>query len=61
MVLYGQDLFGHLKHILDFNVLDIDSKSLCDLLLFGEPDLDVSVNKMIIEEKIHFIKNMTQL
>ena len=51
--LYGikrQDLFGHLENILEFNVSDIDSKSLCNLLLFAKPDLDMSVNKMIIEE-----------
>ena len=47
-----QDLFGQLENILDFNVSDMDSKSFCDLLLFGKPDLDVSVNKMIVEETI---------
>ena len=40
-----QDLFGQLENILDFNVSDMNSKSLCNLLLFGKPDLDVSVNK----------------
>ena len=52
-----QDLFGQLENILDFNVSDINSKSLCNLLLFGKPDLDVSVKKMIIEETLRFIEN----
>ena len=34
----------------------MDSKSLCDLLLVGKPDLNMSVNKMIIEERIRFIE-----
>ena len=35
-----QDIFGHLENILEFNVSDMDSKSLCDLLLLGKPDLE---------------------
>ena len=56
-----QDLFGQLENILDFNVSDMNSKSLCNLLLFGKPDLDVSVNKMIIEETLRFIENTKRL
>ena len=56
-----QDLFGHLEDILEFNVSSMDSNSLCNLLLFGKPDLDVSVNKMIIEETIRFIENTKRL
>ena len=50
-----QDLFGHLENITDFIVSDMDSKSLCNLLLFGTCDVNVNVNKMIIEETISFI------
>ena len=56
-----QDLFGQLENILDFNVSDMNSKSLCNLLLFGKPDLDVSMNKMIIEETLRFIENTKRL
>ena len=56
-----QDLFGQLENILDFNVSDMNSKSLCNLLLFGKPDLDVSVNKLIIEETLRFIENTKRL
>ena len=56
-----QDLFGQLENILDFNVSDMNSKSLCNLLLFGKPDLDVCVNKMIIEETLRFIENTKRL
>ena len=52
-----QDLFGHFKNLLDFNVSDMNSISLCELLLCGKADLDVSVNKMITEETIRFIEN----
>ena len=56
-----QDLFGHLEDILEFSVSSMDSNSLCNLLLFGKPELGVSVNKMIIEETIHFIENTKRL
>ena len=56
-----RDLFGYLDNILEFKVSGIYSRSLCDLLLFGKPDLDASLNKMIIEETIIFIKNTKQL
>ena len=56
-----QDIFGQLENILDFNVSDMNSKSLCKLLLFGKHDLDVTVNKMIIEETLHFIENTKRL
>ena len=52
-----QDLFGQLKNILDLNVSDMNSKSLCNLLLFGKRDLDVGVNKTIMEETLHSIEN----
>ena len=56
-----QDLVGHLENTLEFNVSDMDSISLSDLLLFGKPDLDVSVKKMIIEETLRFIENTKRL
>ena len=56
-----QDLFGHLEDILEFSVSSMDSNSLCNLLLFGKPELGASVNKMIIEDTIHFIENTKRL
>ena len=56
-----QDLFGQLENFLDFNALDRNSKSLCNLLFFGKPDLDVSVNKVIPEETLRFIENTKRL
>ena len=58
---FWYDVSSHLDNILDFNVSDKDSKSLCDILLFGKPDLGVSVNKMIMEERIRFIENTKRL
>ena len=49
-------LFGPLENIREFNVLDMDSISLYDLLLFGKPYLDVNINRIIVEEAIHLSK-----
>ena len=49
-----QDLVGHFDGI-DFVVSDMDSKSLCNLLLFGGTDVDVNVNKLIKEETFSFV------
>ena len=56
-----QDLFGHHENIVEFDVSDKDSKSLRDLLFFGKPDLDVSVNKMTTGETVRFIENTKRL
>ena len=56
-----QDLFGHLEDILEFSVSRMDSNSLCNLLLFGKPELGASVNKLIIEETNHFLENTKRL
>ena len=56
-----QDLFGHLENIPVLNVSDMDSKSLCNLLLFGSSDLDVNANKLIIEVTARFIENTKRL
>ena len=53
-----QDLFSRLGNILDFNISDMNSKSLRNLPLFGKPDLDASKNKMIIDETNCFMENM---
>ena len=52
---------NHMFEIHEFNVSDVDSKSLCKLLLFGKPHLDVSVNKVIIEETIRSVENTKKL
>ena len=56
-----QDPFAHLKIFLEFNVLDMDSIALCDLLLFGKPNSDLGVSKMIVVETINFIENAKRL
>ena len=50
-----QHLFCHLEKITKSTVSDMDSRSLCNLLLFGSCNLDANVNKMVIEEKTTFI------
>ena len=40
-----QGLFGHLEDILAFNIVSMDSYSLCNLLPLGKPDVDGCVKK----------------
>ena len=37
--------------------IDIDNKPSCDLLLFGDPQLNVVSNRRVLEATISFIKN----
>ena len=50
------DLFRQLAEVPDLDITDMDSKSLCDLLLHRSNDLNTSTNRMIIEATISFIE-----
>ena len=50
------DLFDQLSEIPVLNV-NLDYKSLCDLLLFGDSHYNVIINRIILEATILFIKN----
>ena len=41
--------------------LNLDDKSLCDLLLFGDSQYNVIINRIILEAIILFIKNTKRL
>ena len=49
-----QDLFDQLSEIPVLNV-NLDNKSLCDLLLFGDSQYNAIINRMILEATILFI------
>ena len=50
------NLFRQLAEVPDLGITDMDSKALCDLLLYGNADLNISRNRMIIESTISFIE-----
>ena len=54
--LMRQNLFGQLSDIPGL-ILNVDDKSLCDLLLFGDSKYSVANNRKILEATISFIKN----
>ena len=53
--LQHMDVFRQLAEVPDFEFTDIDS-ALCDLLLYGNADLNISTNRMIIEATISCIE-----
>ena len=51
-----QDLFERLSEIPGLKI-DVDDKPLCDLLLFGDSENSVIINRIILETTVSFIKN----
>ena len=58
--LMRQNLFGQLFHIPRL-ILNLDDKPLCELLLFGNSQLNVASNRKILTATISFIKNTKML
>ena len=54
--LMRRNLVGQLSDIPGLTI-DIGDKPLCQLLLFGDPQLNVVSNRKILEAKISFMKN----
>ena len=54
--LMRQNLFGQLYRIPGL-ILNLDDKPLCELLLFGNTQLNVASNRKILEATISFIKD----
>ena len=50
-----QDLFDQLSKILNLYI-NLNDKPLCDLLLFGNSQNNIIINRIILEAKISFIK-----
>ena len=52
-----RDLLGNLSGIPRLNTTGLDSQSLCHLILFGNPDLTLIANRMIMEATTNYIKS----
>ena len=55
------DLLGQLGDLPGIDIVSLDSKTICELLLFGSPSLNVIVNRIILEATISFIKSTQRL
>ena len=52
-----QDLFRQLFQILNKNALNLDSRELCHLMLYGSSSLSMKDNRMIIKATIQHLEN----
>ena len=49
--------FGQLSHVLRFNILDLEAKAVCEVLLYGSSKIIRLVNRHLIEATLLFIKS----
>lgn len=59
--LQRRDLLGQLGDLPGIDIESLDSKTICELLLFGSPNVNVIVNRIILEATISFIKSTQRL
>ena len=59
--LQRRDLLGQLGDLPAIDIVSLDSETICELLLFGSPNLNVIVNRIILEATISFIKSTQRL
>ena len=59
--LQRRDLLGQLEDLPGIDIESLDSKTICELLLFGSPNVNVIVNRIILEATISFIKSTQRL
>ena len=50
-----------LEDLPGIDIESLDSKTICELLLFGSPNVNVIVNRIILEATISFIKSTQRL
>ena len=55
------DLLGQLSEIPGLDLTNMDSKALCELLLYGSPQLTIIDNRIILEATISFINRSMRL
>ena len=55
------DLLGQLGDLPGIDIDSLDSKTICELLLFGSLNANVIVNRIILEATISFIKSTHRL
>jgi hypothetical protein len=51
-----RDVLGRLSEIPGLDLTNMDSKALCELLLFGSPQLTIIANRIILESIMLFIE-----
>ena len=56
-----RDLLVSLSDIPGLDIAGLDAQSLCHLILFGNPDLTLIANRMIMEATIDYIKATKRL
>ena len=56
-----EDLFGTVTEVLGIDIADLDSETLCNLLLYGSSNLNILENRIIIEATIEFIEKTNRL
>ena len=55
------DLLGQLSEIPGLDLINMDSKALCELLLYGSPQITIIDNRIIIEAAISLINRSMRL
>ena len=53
--------FGQLSEIPGLDLTNMDSKALCELLLYGSPQLTIIDNRKILEATMSFIERSMRL
>ena len=55
--LQRRDLLGQRGDLPGIDIVSLDSETICELLLFGSRNLNVIMNRIILEATISFIKS----
>ena len=50
-----RDFLGSLSDIPGLDIAGLDAQSLCHIILFGNPDLTLTANRMILEATVNYI------
>ena len=56
-----EDLFGTVTEVSGIDIANLDSETLCNLLLYGSPYMNMIDNRIIIEATIEYIKKTNRL
>ena len=56
-----EDLFGTVTEVSGIDIANLDSETLCNLLLYGSSDMNMIDNRIIIEATIEYIEKTNRL
>ena len=56
-----EDLFGTVTEVSGIDIANLDSETLCNLLLYGSPNMNMIDNRIIIEATIEYIEKTNRL